>query len=110
MKPAIPRRHRNRQLRVFEMFRKRFTLGPIRLDPSPKRNPQAMRNGVHRFDDIAQPGPYSLHFIDHWAKRISYIDAAMPNVSGRENQNYKESAKQSATGNTRYDYSPRSVP
>ena len=24
-----------------------------------------MGNGVDRFDDIAHPGPHSLHFVDH---------------------------------------------
>jgi hypothetical protein len=35
-----------------------------------------MRNGVDGFDDVAHPGPHSLHFVYHWAERISYVDAA----------------------------------
>jgi hypothetical protein len=39
-----------------------------------------MRNGVDGFDDVAHPGPHSLHFVYHWAERISYVDAAKVNV------------------------------
>ncbi len=68
MKAAIPGRHRNRQLRIFEVLGKRFALGPIGFDPRSKRDPHAVRNGVNRLDDVAHPGPDSLHFVDHWAE------------------------------------------
>ncbi len=79
-----------------------------------------MRNGVDGFNDVAQPGPHSLYFINHWAERISYIDAARvqwsathfqfgyPEFAAAEhrvepllaNTNYKESADRSATVKT----------
>jgi len=65
VKAAITSFHWNRQFWVFEVFRKRFAIRPVSLDPSAKRYPQAMRNGVDSIDDIAHPGPHSLYFIYH---------------------------------------------
>jgi hypothetical protein len=72
---AIPCGNRNGQLRVFEMLGECFALRPIGFYPRSKRDPHAMRNGVDRLDDVAHPGPNSLHFVDHWAERIPFIDA-----------------------------------
>src|SRR4029079_17129002 len=60
----------------FEVLGKRFAFGPVSLDPRPERNPQSMRNGVDGLDDVAHPGPHSLHFVYHWAERNSYIETA----------------------------------
>jgi hypothetical protein len=54
------------------MLGKRLALGTICFDPSAKRYPHAVRHGVHRFHDIAHPGPRTLHFIDHRAADTSY--------------------------------------
>ena len=80
VKTAVPGRNRHRQFRVFKVLGKCFALRPIGFDPCPKRYPHSMRNGVDGLDDVAHPGPYSLHFVYHWAERIPYIDAATLNV------------------------------
>jgi hypothetical protein len=32
-----------------------------------------MRNGIDGLHDVAHPGPNSLHFVYHWAERISFL-------------------------------------
>ena len=68
--------HRHWQFWILEVLGEGLALGPIRLDPGSKRNPHAVRNGVDRIHDIAQPGPESLQRIDHWA-------ASFPGKIGR---------------------------
>jgi hypothetical protein len=71
VKAAIPGSDRNGKFWVLKVFGKRLSLRAIRLDPRPKRYPQSMRNGVDGLDDVAHPGPHSLHFVYHWAERNS---------------------------------------
>jgi hypothetical protein len=72
VKATVPGRNRHGQFGVFKVLGECFSLRPISLDPRPKRYPQSMRNGVDGFDDVAHPGPHSLHFVYHWAERISF--------------------------------------
>jgi hypothetical protein len=73
VKATVPGRNRHGELRILKVLGECFSLRPISLDPRPKRYPQSMRNGVDGFDDVAHPGPHSLHFVYHWAERISFL-------------------------------------
>jgi hypothetical protein len=80
MKTAISGGNWNGKLGIFKVLGKRFAFRPVSLDPRPERNPHSMRNGVDGFNDVAHPGPNSLHFVNHWAERNSYIEAAAASV------------------------------
>jgi hypothetical protein len=80
VKTAIPGSDRYGQLWIFKVLGKRLPFWTVSLNPRAKRYPQAMRNGVDGVNDVAHPGPHSLHFVYHWAERVFYIDSATANV------------------------------
>jgi hypothetical protein len=87
MKPAIASGHWDRQLGIFKVLCKRPAFGSVRFDPRPKSYPHAMRNGVNRLDDVAHPGPNSLHFVDHWAERSPFVETALSSAARVPNGN-----------------------